>query len=470
MGLADMMFHSGVPYGSSAGEEFAGQIMEFVRYHCMRTSIELARSRGPFPSVSGSIYDPEEATWQVPTPLEPYTQDWGRPELDWQAIVDGIRVHGVRNAAQTTVAPTGTIATVADCEGYGCEPAFALAYTRYMRDGQQVVPLLYTSPLFERALIEAGIQAERRREIAEQVSVTGSCRHVAAIPDHIRNVFVVAGDITPDQHVRMQAAIQAFVDNSISKTCNFPPEATEEDVKRAYFMAWKLGCKGLTVYVTGTREEVVLETEATRRAKQDARGNGQSAGLLPPESLAMPRPDVLKGMTYRVMTPHGKAFVTVNEGPDSEPFEVFMTVGKAGSDIFALSEALGRLISLVLRLPSTLGQRQKVSEIVNQLSGIGGRLSYGHGPRRVRSLPDGIAGVLGRYALRPDGDDGHQLSETVAAAARSTVVERNGGGAVQDDSSEFIIGDLCPDCGHTTLVRTEGCRKCVAHGCGYTEC
>ncbi|MGB9898741.1 adenosylcobalamin-dependent ribonucleoside-diphosphate reductase, partial [Thermanaerothrix sp.] len=268
MGLADLMYHVGVRYGSDEGQEFAAQVMEFIRFHAMKTSIELARERGPFPAIKGSIYDPENLTWTPPKPLIPYQRDWGRPALDWNEVVAGIRQYGIRNAAQTTIAPTGTIATVAGCEGYGCEPVFALAYIRHVNDNGKDLQLTYVSPRFEKALLDAGIPEEKRREIFEQVLKEGTCQNIPDVPESIRNVFVVASDITAEEHVRMQATLQAFVDNSISKTINFPEHATEEDVATAYMLAWKLGCKGLTVYVTGSREKVVLETLATAEKKK----------------------------------------------------------------------------------------------------------------------------------------------------------------------------------------------------------
>ncbi|HBY95307.1 MAG TPA: hypothetical protein DEP84_15365 [Chloroflexi bacterium] len=217
MGLGDVMFKLGVRYGSVEGQELAAQLMEFVRYHCLQHSIELARERGPFPAINGSIYDPENLKWRPPVLLFAYEHDWGRPPLDWPAIVAGIKRHGIRNAAQTTVAPTGTISTVAGVEGYGCEPVFALAYLRWVQDGDNRLQLTYTSPLFERALIEAGLDEATRQQISEKVSLTGSCQELTELPEDIRHTFVVAGDITPEEHVRMQAAIQAFVDNSLSK-------------------------------------------------------------------------------------------------------------------------------------------------------------------------------------------------------------------------------------------------------------
>ncbi len=444
MGLGDAMYRLGVRYGSRAGEDLAGQIMEFVRYHAMKTSIDLARARGPFPAIKGSIYDPANLKWSPPKPIEPFAWDWGRPALDWSAISSGIRQFGIRNAAQTTIAPTGTIATVAGVESYGCEPVFALAYTRHVNDNGQDLPLDYVSPLFDEALHRAGLDESVRRQIVERVRLTGTCQDVPDVPDSIRNAFVVAGDITPTEHVRMQAAMQAFVDNSLSKTVNFPSTATAADVEKAYFLAWKLGCKGITVYVAGTRERVVLETKETA-LKKGRPNDGVSTEYL--ASQKKPRSHALTGQTYEIATPLGKAYVTVNRNGSGEPFEVFCNVGKAGSDTAAVSEAIGRLISYTLRLPSHMTPTERLEEIVDQLAGIGGGRPMGFGLQRVRSLPDGIAQVLGeelgRHAEPPEPTEAEQ-------------------------PPLFQFGDLCPQCGQATFVNEEGCRKC--YSCGYSEC
>ncbi len=472
MGLGDLMYCLGVRYGSAEGQEFAAQVMEFVRYHCMATSIALAEERGPFPAIQGSIYDPADLKWTPQQPLAPYAHDWGRPALDWDGIVAGIRRHGIRNAAQTTVAPTGTIGTVAGCEGYGCEPVFALAYTRTVKDGDRDLKLTYTSPLFEQALTAAGLDQDARERISEIVSLTGGCQDVPQVPEAIRRVFVVSSDITAEEHVRMQAAIQAFVDNSISKTINFSSTATVEDVKQAYLLAWKLGCKGLTVYVTGSRQEVVLETKATSEQKSKGTPNSGN-GAAPDAAYATvptntpepafhaqrrPRLGALQGTTYRKETPLGTAYITVNVNGHDQPFEVFLNVGKAGSDVAAVSEALGRLISLVLRLPSPLDPRERLKLVIDQLAGIGGGRSMGFGINRVRSLPDAIAQVMrehlnGHYDTTPLEEVASP--EPYAEQLALPIVDRP-------------IGDLCPDCGQASFIPTEGCRKCYA--CGYSEC
>ncbi len=465
MGLGDLMYKMGISYGSEDGQEFAAQVMEFVRFHCMEMGIELAAERKPFLAFEGSIYDdkqPGGMRWTPPQPLSPHRRDWDRPVLDWDKITDGIRRNGIRNAAQTTVAPTGTIATVSGCEGYGCEPVFALGYVRHFKDGDEDVELLYTSPLFEEALGRLELSAEQAEAIRQQVAETGSCQEIEELPPHIRDTFVVSGDITADEHVRMQAAIQAFVDNSISKTCNFPEGATEEDVAQAYMQAWELGCKGLTVYVTGSRQEVVLETKAVKDRKDESfehlHGATSSNGAQPyagetgpegeyPEVFTKrPRPYLLQGNSYRKETPLGTAYVTINSDENHEPFEVFLNIGKAGSDVTAVSESIGRLISLVLRMPSVLPPSERLRWVIDEMAGIGGGRPLGFGVGRVRSLPDGVAQVL--------TDHLSELPENREAVAGEQLA--------------LPIGDLCPDCGEAAFLNVEGCRKC--HVCGYSEC
>jgi len=465
MGLADLMYHLRIRYGSEEGQEFAAQIAEFIRYHAMRTSIELARERGPFPAIRGSIYDPEDLRWEPPRPLRPYTRDWGRPPLDWNAIVEGIRRHGIRNAAQTTVAPTGTLSTVAGCEGYGCEPVFALAYIRYVHEADGRLELRYVSPLFMRALREAGLDEEARARVIEEVLRKGTCQHIRELPDWIRHTFVVAQDLTPEEHVWMQASIQAFIDNSISKTINFPETATVEDVERAYMLAWKLGCKGLTVYVAGSRRKEVLETLETKQKKEAAMAPAQPTLPQPVGPTVRPRPSKLAGVTYRIATPVGTAFITLNENGEGQPFEVFLNVGKAGSDIAAVAEAIGRLISLLLRLPSPVPPAERLRQVVDQLHGIGGGRALGFGPERVRSLPDGIARVLAEYLA----ERGLEAIPAPSPARQPALPWPEAHpAAAADGERPGPVGDLCPQCGEATLLEQEGCRTC--YSCGYSEC
>ncbi|NDJ85052.1 MAG: adenosylcobalamin-dependent ribonucleoside-diphosphate reductase [Chloroflexi bacterium] len=473
MGLADMMYAAGVRYGAPEGQEFASQVTEFLRYHAMKTSVELAEERGPFLAIKGSRYDPDNLQWTPPQPLLEHETSWGRPALDWAAIEEGIRQHGIRNGAQTTIAPTGTIATVSGCEGYGCEPVFALAYKRYVNtnagNANERIALQYTSPLFAKALRRANLSEQQIDEIVREVNKTGSCQAVPDLPDNIRRVFVTAGDITAEEHIRMQAAMQANIDNAISKTCNFPSTATLDDVAQAYELGWHLGCKGLTVYVTGSREKVVLETDATRaeRGKSQHEQSKAEAQPLPLfNEKKKPRPRRLPGKTYRSETPAGTTYITINENGygEGQPFEVFMQTAKAGSEIAAVSEAMGRLISLILRIASPVSPRDRVKEVIRQLGGIGGGRQLGFGPNRIASLPDGIAQVLQEYL--EESDDGYEEDELTAyQAAHQIPLNLND---PDTPSAATPVGDLCPECGNTTLIREEGCLHCYT--CGYSEC
>jgi ribonucleoside-diphosphate reductase alpha chain len=490
MGLADLMYHVGVRYGSKEGQEFGAQVMEFVRYHAMVTSVELAKERGAFPAIEGSIYDRKNMKWAPPQTLVTFTDDWGRPNVEWEAVVKGIQTHGIRNAAQTTVAPTGTIATVAGCEGYGCEPVFALAYIRHVNDNGKDLKLAYASPRFDEALKKLGLGEEKRQEIVEQVMREGTCQHIKEIPQSVRDTFVVSADVTAEEHVRMQGALQAFVDNSLSKTVNFPAGATEKDVATAYLLAWELGCKGITVYVTGSRDKVVLETNATADKKVggrvDAEGGvsrpaPQPASASAPASQAdsspaffhdpkKPRPKALTGKTYNVETPVGKAFITINENGGNEPFEAFINTAKAGSETAAVSEAIGRLISYILRMTSTVKPTDRLREVVRQLIGIGGGRSLGLGPNRVRSLPDGIGQVVEMYLREKSGS-----KTVVEEKSNGGNGNGHGGRTIEEEAADaslptsmMKIGDLCPECGEAAVVNEEGCRKCYA--CGFSEC
>jgi ribonucleoside-diphosphate reductase alpha chain len=289
-----------------------------------------------------------------------------------------------------------------------------------------------------------------RHQIVQQVLSNGSCQHVADAPAEVRETFVVAGDLAIEEHIGMQAALQVFVDNSISKTINAPATTTVEEIEKAYMRGWELGCKGMTVYVTGSREKVVLETKQTARSREV---QGEPLTLWPEPKK--PRPQVLTGRTYRVGTPIGTAYITVNESGDGNPFEVFIHTTKAGSEAYAVSEATGRLLSYILRLTSPVEPRKRLGEVIRQLSGIGGAHSMGFGPNRVLSLPDGIARALDDYLNESNRDDMVQSDIGLGDAAKPLQMP-------------LAIGDLCPECGQAAVVNEEGCRKC--YDCGFSEC
>lgn len=460
MGLADLLYALHLPYDSEGGRALASQVMEFIRYYTLSTSVDLALERGSFKGYAGSVYDfnqPGGMPWQPPHATQPTDYAFGRPTLYWDSLRRNVEDFGIRNACQTTIAPTGTLSSVAGCEGYGCEPVFALGYIRHFKDGQKDVELPYVSTAFQNALGHLNLGLDTERAILDHVARTGTCQDLPILPEAFRRTFVVSGDIAPRDHVLMQAALQHWVDNSISKTINLPDTATPEDVKEVYQLAWELGCKGITVYVTGSRDKVVLETQVTKTQKADPLAEALSAltnaaTVVEAAYLERMRPPALQGVTIRKDTPLGKAYITVNEDEQQEPFEVFINVGKAGSATTAISEGFGRLISLFLRSPSPMVPRARLAQVVEELAGIGGNRPWGFGNGRVLSLPDGIAKVLAQYL---SGDNGHAATKAEAPD-------------VPPQPFGFVVGDLCPDCGDATFVQVEGCRKCLA--CGYSEC
>jgi len=402
MGWADLLFDLSVPYDSDEALSLAVEVMRFIEEKGHDESARLAEERGPFPSWPRSIYRDEQ-------PL--------------------------RNSTVTTIAPTGTISIIANCSS-GIEPVFALAFSHIVGDRH----LTFVNPIFERVAKAGGFYSE---ELMKAVAERGTVRALTGIPDEVQRVFVTAHEVGTDWHVRMQAAFQQYTDNGVSKTINLPHSATEEDVAKAYRLAYELGCIGITVFRDGCKGDQVLHVGTKKK-------DGATATMTVEVGAGMqPRPEALAGKTYRMQTPVGTAFITVNDNGKGggEPFEVFVSVGKAGSETMAHAEALGRLISLILRLPLPEGvsARDRVAEIVGQLSGIGGGRPLGFGRKRVLSLPDALAQALAKH-----------IGLTEVKEQKRT------------DGALTKVGDLCPDCQQATLVNEEGCRKC--HSCGFSEC
>jgi ribonucleoside-diphosphate reductase alpha chain len=400
MGWADLLFTLGVPYDSEEALELAERLMAFVKDKGHDQSARLAEERGPFPHWGRSIYR------------------HGRP---------------LRNATVTTIAPTGTISMIAGCSS-GVEPVFALAFEHRVKgpDGERVLP--FFSETFERLARRQGFHTEA---LMTEVARRGSLVGVEGVPVAAREVFKTAHEIDAIWHVRHQAAFQKHTDNGVSKTINLPEGATEADVAAAYRQAWDLGCLGITVFRDGSKGTQVLNMGV----------RPEGATVEPGQRGVKPRPHSLTGATYRMETPIGTAFITVNDNGGGEPFEVFVQVGKAGSDTMAVAEALGRLVSLVLRLPSPLSPRQRLEAAISQLSFIGGGQPTGFGAAKVLSLPDALARTLAEHIGTP------RATPATAPAP---------GGALRR------VGDLCRECGQATLVYEEGCKKCLS--CGFNEC
>ncbi|MBI4013048.1 MAG: vitamin B12-dependent ribonucleotide reductase [Candidatus Rokubacteria bacterium] len=401
MGWADLLFRMAIPYDSQAALDLGGQLMAFIEEKAHDQSAKLAEERGPFPNWSRSIYRS------------------GRP---------------LRNSTVTTIAPTGTISMIAGASS-GVEPAFAIAFTHKV--GDRVLPFI--NHVFEQVARERGFHSEA---LMEEVARRGVLHGLGGAPEDVQRVFVTAHEVAFEWHVRHQAAFQRSTDNGVSKTINLPNSAVVEDVAQAYRLAWELGCLGITVFRDGCKEGVLHLGAA--KAKAGEPREAETVTAVP--AVVKPRPRSLGGRTYRVETPLGTAYVVVNENGSGEPFEVFVSVGKAGSDTMAVAEAMGRLVSLVLRMPSPLTPTRRVEEIIGQLSGIGGGRPLGFGPQRVLSLPDGIARVLAEHL-------GQVKVEEVPTVG---------------NTAKLTAGDICPECGQATFVYEEGCKKC--YGCGFNEC
>ena len=433
MGLADSMFILGIGYNTPDGAALSELVMKFIQDESDNASVGLAKIRGVFPAFEGSIYD-------RPGEIRP------------------------RNGARTTIAPTGTIALLADCSS-GCEPLFALTYVRNTIEGKR---LHNTNPYFLKALKDRDIYSE---ELLDKIQDNkGSVQGLAEIPEDMRRVFVVAGDISAEWHLRIQAALQKYTDNAISKTINFSHEATVKDVRDAYWQAYTLGCKGITIYRDGSRDKQVLALKKTEKPAEGGEGIAVE-GMATQEALPLevgivpvelkPRPAVLNGRTYKVGTPMGTAFVSINENPTGDIFEVFIHLGRAGSDLMADAEAIGRLITLAFRIPSDYTSNRIAQNVVDQLSGIGGSGSTGFGAQRVRSLADAVARAISEHeAGKKTAIEGEIIESSTGAGG--------GGGVGAGTGTKSGSVDLCPECGSASLRHIEGCQKCEA--CGFSKC
>jgi ribonucleoside-diphosphate reductase alpha chain len=438
MGFADSLLQMGIGYNTKAGTDMAEKVMKFIQQESDNASVELARVRGVFPAFKGSIYD-------KPGEIRP------------------------RNGARTTIAPTGTTAMLADCSS-GCEPLFALTYSKNTIEGKR---MFNTSRYFEKALKDRGLYSE---DLLERIQDNrGSIQDMPELPEDLRGTFVVAGDITPSEHINMQAAFQKFVDNAISKTINFNNEATVQDVRDAYWQVYETGCKGITIYRDGSREKQILETKKEGSYYDQLAGKKLAKGdaAIPGVPVEMkPRPAVLSGQTYKVLTPVGTAYISINEDQEGNIFEVFINLGRAGSDITADAEAIGRLMSLAFRIPSFYSSDRIAQNVADQLTGIGGSGSAGFGPQRVRSLADAVARVLREHENQKAGsmrtavasnEADAPAAQPVAVAAAPVAVA-----SMSTTSSSANLADMCPDCGNASLRFIEGCQKCEI--CGFSKC
>lgn len=428
MGWANLLVSLGIPYNSQEAYDLAGKLMNFIHQEARKKSIIIASERGIFPNFKGSIYDKES----------PYFKG------------EDLRL---RNAAITTVAPTGTTSMLADVNS-GIEPFFALWFKKNIVTGDQVETL---NPQFVEIAKSLGFWSD---DLLERVKENkGSVKGLFQVPEDVQKLFPIAGDLSHRDHVLIQAAFQnSGVDSAISKTINMSTNAPVEAVIEAYKLAFELGCKGVTIYRDRSRKKQILESSTEPEEEKTL--------------VKRPRPAVVAGRTHRVETPVGTAFVHVTRDDKGNIFEIFIGVGKAGSDISADAEALGRLISLTLRLVPSTYAPEVVDHVINQLSGIGGRASLGMGPNRVRSLADAIAKVLSSERKFEQGlekktsEDGETNVLTPNFPESGHDLPTN---EIRKTEVQLVLGaDLCPDCGNITLVAEEGCMKCLL--CGYSRC
>ncbi|HYM65058.1 MAG TPA: adenosylcobalamin-dependent ribonucleoside-diphosphate reductase, partial [Candidatus Sulfotelmatobacter sp.] len=443
LGLADALIKMKVKYGSDESLPVIEKIFKTLRDNAYIASSDIAAEKGSFPKYN----------------KDKYQKGWHIKKLP-EEIRNKIIKQGIRNAVLLTIAPTGTTSLISGVSS-GVEPVYEFEFIRNDRLGKH---MMY-HPLYE--------EFKKQNPKAEKPAY-----------------FVSANDLTPEDHVRVQAVAQDYIDSSISKTVNAPKTHTVEDVKRLYEMAYDSGLKGITYMRDGSRAGVL---ERVDDKKEEVKEVAQKT-ILP----VVPRPVMVEGVTYQSETPVGKTFITINHNESNEPFEVFITVGKSGSDVTAMADALGRMISLNLRLNGTLSPRERVRQIVAQLIGIGGARSIGFGANKVLSLPDAVAKVLSKhFEFRVNGvvedkprivngasngnGNGHATADTHIQPVSTNVLPKEeivkleqlslqtqSGSLSVTEGTATGLYDICPDCGAASLAYEEGCKKCYA--CGYSEC
>jgi ribonucleoside-diphosphate reductase alpha chain len=385
MGWADMLIALKIPYNSEQAIELGEKVMAFINQEGHEASMGLANARGAFPNFEGSLF----------------TQR---------------KMAAIRNATVTTIAPTGTISIIANTSS-GIEPIFAVSYVRKVLDNNILVEV---HPLFETMAKEMGFYSAG---LMERIAEHGTLRDIGEIPADVRNVFVTAHDITPEDHIRMQAAFQKSTDNAVSKTVNFSNKATIEDVRNVYELAYKLGCKGVTIYRDGSRDRQVLSTAKTA---QEPERDGKKT--------VRDRPTSLKGWTYRMQTGCGPLYVTINEDEDGL-FELFTTMGKAGGCAASQSEAIGRMVSLAWR------SGVQPIQVIKQLLDISCHSHSGFGDNKILSCADAVAKAIRNH-----------LSST---------------GHAEKMEKRALFKGACPECGGK-IEHEGGCAVC--HSCGFSEC
>jgi len=406
MGWADMLALLGIPYNGEDAIDLAEKVMKFFQDESRFASAELAKIRGNFPNFDDSIY----------------------PEMGYKYL---------RNATTTTIAPTGTISIIGGASS-GVEPYFAIAFYRNVMDNTKLVEV---NPYFKQMIKEYGLYSE---ELMEKIAEKGILKDIPEVPEKLRRVFVTAHEISPIWHVRMQAAFQKYTDNAVSKTINFPHDATVEDIRNAYLLAYKMGCKGITVYRDGCREDQVINIGTKVETKQPEM---EYKAVFTPR----PRPKMLFGKTIEMITGCGKLYVTINSDENGEPFEVFTSMGKAGGCAQSQCEAIGRLISIVFRSGGT------PETIVKQLKGISCHMKFGFGPNQVLSCADAVAKAIEQAVNSPI-----EIKIVYPGVTVDKLLEQAG-----EREDAIVKNGACPECGGP-IQYLEGCDVC--YSCGYSHC
>jgi ribonucleoside-diphosphate reductase alpha chain len=447
-GWADMLIDLSIPYDSEEALKLGAKIMKTIQDEAELETKELARERGPFP------------LW----PVSNYKN--GAPR---------------RNSTVTTIAPTGSISIIAGASS-GIEPLFAVAFRHVVKDKHLDRTLTFVNPKLQSIGEKRGFLNE---DIKEKVLEYGVVREITEIPEDVRRIFGTAHEIHHDWHIKTQSAFQKHTENAVSKTINMRHDTTREEIKEAYLLAWKTNCKGITVFRDGCKDAQVLNLGIKDKKEE-----------VTVEKKVWERPMMIAGNTYKIKTPVGTAFITVNQDDAGSPVEVFINIGKAGSDVQAMAEALGRIISKSLKFAGNLTARERAFVIIDQLRGIGGRTSVGFGQNKIRSLPDAVAVALSSELkitsenISNHAGNGLELNTETGGQMENTNGHANGNSSnghiqisltstepfekteqIQTENmtrAQISSGDICPSCGAMALVYEEGCSKCVA--CGHSEC
>jgi ribonucleoside-diphosphate reductase alpha chain len=413
MGFADLLILVGIPYNSPKALEIGEKVMSFIQRKGREASRELALKRGSFPNFDGSTLK-------------------GR----WDAM---------RNATVTTIAPAGTISIIAGTSS-GIEPIFALAFIRHVLEGKE---LLEVNPFLEALSKQEGFYSE---ELMRKIAHSGNIQNLKEVPENIRKLFVTAHDITPEDHIRMQAAFQKYTDNAVSKTVNFPHETTVDDVGKVYKLAYELGCKGVTIYRDRSRMKQVLYkgmiSQSRPKEEEDLR-----EGEVKPKA----REDVIRGSTRKIRTGCGNLYVTVNEDEEGNLFEIFNQIGKAGGCAASQSEAIGRLVSLALR------SGIEPEDVIRQLKGISCHTPVWYREGKILSCSDAVAKAIEWHLQEKGRDVKTEPMIKISTLKRPPKEER---GFSQRSLGLIFQRGACPECGGP-LIFEEGCVKCF---CGYSDC